>query len=683
MGNIEQIIDTIPTGSTSARHAEGDTRAFAASRVDSWGRLAVLGLVSSIGLLLVAVSDTLSRSGMGRYDLLFWLGLITIVMPIAARLASSTPARRERISLVILLGFALYLVKVMHSPYGFTFSDELAHSYNATQIVRTGTLFTPNPVLPVTPLYPGLETITAALASLSGLSVFDAGLVIIGVARLILMLALFLFFEQLSGSARLAGIAALLYAANANFLFWSAQFSYESVALPLAVLVIFATTRRAGADKADQHVGLTLIALLCIAAVVITHHVTAYLLAFFLGLWALIVRFRVHLLFIDASRTLIRWYAGETSAQQISHKIRQRLPSLARQWTGTAKPGIHAYSSSHPGVGEVALFALVTTLAWLIFVASPTINYLSPVIGGAVTSITQIITGEQSGRELFEAIRGYVAPWWERLIALGSIGLMLLATPLGLRRIWQQFREHPVVQLLMAAALAYFVILILRFSPAAWETGNRASEFLFIGLAFVVAFAVVDLWDSWSAFWQSRALVLGSIAALFVGGVIAGWTPYVRLSRPLQVTVGNVTIESQSMTTALWMRAVLGPHNRVLTDESNGRLMLTYGDQSTLVGRNASAKDILGASEIPDWLGKVFRQRDVRYIAVDRRLISWDNMAGYYFDETNGGPVASTELFDPGIYEKFDALQNVSRIYDSGNIVIYDMKVMTDEAPIN
>ena len=225
---------TAPAPSSAEGIGSQVWRAMDTARVYSWGWLPALSLTGAIGLLLVAVADTLSRSAAGQYELLFWAGLLLMIVPIAARLASSEPARRERIGLIILLGLGLYLAKVLHSPYGFTFSDELVHSYNGTRILETGRLFNANSILPVTPLYPGLETITAALASLSGLSIFGAGLVVVGIARLIAMLALFLFYEEVSGSSRLAGIAALLYATNANFLFWSAQFSYESLALPLA-----------------------------------------------------------------------------------------------------------------------------------------------------------------------------------------------------------------------------------------------------------------------------------------------------------------------------------------------------------------------------------------------------------------------------------------------------------------
>ena len=57
-------------------------------------------------------------------------------------------------------------------------------------------------------------------------------------------------------------------------------------------------------------------------------------------------------------------------------------------------------------------------------------------------------------------------------------------------------------------------------------------------------------------------------------------------------------------------------------------------------------------------------------------------MAGYYFDPTGGGPLAASDLYDPTIYGKFDAPNNISRIFDSGNIVIYDTKAISDATSI-
>src|SRR5205823_2783210 len=131
----------------------------------------------------------------------------------------------ERIVLVQLLGLSLYLVKVLRDPFGFTFADELAHLPNANAILHTHELFHSTSILPATGYYPGLESLAAALSSMSGLTPFGTGLIVIAAARVLMMLALFLLFERLSGSARVAALGAGVYAANANFLFFSAQFS--------------------------------------------------------------------------------------------------------------------------------------------------------------------------------------------------------------------------------------------------------------------------------------------------------------------------------------------------------------------------------------------------------------------------------------------------------------------------
>jgi len=628
---------SIPETTDAALESAADT-----TRVRSW--LPALSLTTASGLLLVAIADTLSRSMAGQYDGLLWAGMLIMIVPIAARLASAAPTRRERIGLIILLGLGLYLVKVLHSPYGFTFSDELVHSYNGMRILETGKLFNANPILQVTPLYPGLETVTSALAALSGLSVFGAGLVVVGIARLIAMLALFLLYEEISGSAQLAGIAALLYTTNANFLFWSAQFSYESLALPLALLILYVAVKRAATPQGGYHRSLTLVALVGIMAVVITHHITAYFLVGFFGLWTLGV-------------LLLRYRSAKTTST-----------SEAISLTGT-----------HP-IAEpagLALFSTIVSLVWLVGVASITISYLSPVISRAANSIVQIVSGAESTRALFQSTSGYVAPVWERLVGIGSVVVMLLAMPFGLRQIWRRFRHQPIALMLTGAALAYFAVLGLRLSPAAWETGNRASEFLFIGLAFVLALAVIELWNRPHAPWLGRVAVLGSIAIIFMGGIIAGWTPTLRLSQPLQVNVGETVIKPQGFTAANWMRTALGPGHHVATDESNARLMLAYGGQLPVTGGYPDIKDLLGMTDFPEWQAELMREWDIQYVAYDRRLMSWNNMAGYYFDHTPAGSLPSSALFGPAAYGKFDQPTNISRLFDSGNIVIYDVRAIS------
>ncbi len=683
MENTENIVDVPNIGQAPTLPMPSQTRTRILTGAENWGWLPLLSLVSALGLVLVSIADTLSRSGVGRYELLFWLGLILMVGPVAGRLASRVPMRRERIGLVMLLGLSLFLVKLMHSPQAFTFADELIHMYNATKIVETGHLFSPNPILPVTPYYPGLETVTAALSSLGGLSIFDAGIIVLGVTRIVMMLALFLFVEQVSRSAHVAGLAALLYAAHANFLFWSAQYSYESLALPLAVFVLYMAARRADTVLRGQRIGLTIAAVLAIEAVVLTHHLTSYFLAVFLLVWALMVRFHIHILLQTAVRDLVHWYAGETTLGRLMHSYRQHAvdgirAARERGW----RANLRAAVENRGGPGDLALIALGSTLFWQIRYASITSNYLLPVLTRAVQSMIEIATGDASPRALFQSDVGYDAPAIERVIAFGAVGLLLLCMPFGLRKIWQQYRNHAVAILLAGAALLYFAVQGLRFSPAAWETGNRASEFVFLGVAFVAALAIIEWWNSPSMTRWGQGLIMGSIALVFMGGIIAGWPPLLRLSRPLQVKAGNLIADAPGMEATRWMRDTLGPNHGIIADESNGRLMLAYGEQYPLVGRDQNANDIIGTPIIEDWHLQTMRDENVEFILVDRRLVSWNNMSGYYFDESHSDPLLPRDLLKPEVYQKFDKRPEVGRMVDTGNLVIYDVRILRNATSV-
>ena len=95
-----------------------------------------------------------------------------------------------------------------------------------------------------------------ALSELSGLGLFPCALVIIGLAKLVLSVVLFLIFERLSGSARIAGVGALLYCAHSNYLFWTSQFSYESLSLPLLAVAVLCLVARTGQDARSAWRGL-------------------------------------------------------------------------------------------------------------------------------------------------------------------------------------------------------------------------------------------------------------------------------------------------------------------------------------------------------------------------------------------------------------------------------------------
>ncbi|MGH2368702.1 MAG: hypothetical protein ACRDI2_10940, partial [Chloroflexota bacterium] len=407
----------------------------------AWGALPVLCLVGALGLLLVALATNGARTEATWAGALFWAGLLVLFVPAAARLVSPEATREERIGLVGMLGAGLYLVKVLHSPLYFTFYDELQHWRTADDLLRSGRLFEPNPLLRVSPFYPGLENVTSAMVSLSGLSNFQAGLVVLGVARLVLVLALYLFYEAIARSARVAGIATLLYMTNPNFLFFDAQYAYESLAIPLAILTLWAAARRIGTPDGVR-VRLTLAVLLGVAVVAITHHLTAYALAAFLALWA-------------AASLLARPRGAD---------------------------GLE--------VGGTALLAVVAAGAWLVYVGSGTLGYLVVILGGGLGEFVRLLAGDLGPRRLFRDMTGQVSPVWEQLTGYASVGLILLVLPFGLRRIWSVYRPHAVALALAGGALTYPLSLAVRLTERGLEVANRTSEFLFVAVAFVLAVAI-------------------------------------------------------------------------------------------------------------------------------------------------------------------------------------------------
>ncbi len=181
-------------------------------------------------------------------------------------------------TLVVVLTVAEYLVKVCYSPAAFTYADELMHWRTATDIAATGKLFTANNLLPISPYYPGLEEVTSALASVTGLSIFISGLIVAGVAHLLFVCVLFVLFRYVSGSHRVAGVALLLYSSESLFQSFDSMFVYQTLALPFLGLTVLATYRLAAPQAAGHRAGWFTLAVLSASATVVTHHVTSYLL---------------------------------------------------------------------------------------------------------------------------------------------------------------------------------------------------------------------------------------------------------------------------------------------------------------------------------------------------------------------------------------------------------------------
>jgi hypothetical protein len=553
---------------------------------------------------------------------------------VTARLAAASPSRVERFVLALMLGSGLYLVKVLHSPIGFTHHDEFLHWRTTREILDHGRLFPENSLLPISPLFSGLENVTTAFASLSGLSIFAAGVLVVGVARLVVMAGLFLFFEQTSGSPQVAGLAVAFYVGNPTFVFFGGMFKYESLALAFFALVLAALARREGTAVVSTRLGLTIVVLLALTAVVVSHHITAYALLGILVMW----------LFV----TLMR--------------------------RSTKLEG--------PGVGLIML-AAVLNVGWLLYVASTTVGYLAPLFITAIIEIARLISRDQgTSRELFTSISGEVAPLWHRVVGIGSVLLILIGMPFGLLQAWRGYRDRAVVVVLALMALAYPVTLVLRLAgdTRGWEVAHRSSAFLFVALGFLLALAISELW---LARWRHAlatvpVALIGSV--ILIGGMIAGWPPKWNLPGPYLVSASTRSIEPQGIAAAYWARDWLGPDNRIATDGTNYMLMGSYGEQfyvSTLNG-GVDSSWVFYAPDLGPGEVDILRRGRIRYLVIDRRLTTQVAMIPPYAGSDPRERNYYTRPLPASLLDKFDRVPGVSRVFDSGDLIIYDVGAITD-----
>jgi hypothetical protein len=579
-------------------------------------------MADGVGVVFLAMADARSRSAASGGYLLFWAGLAAIVLPSAVVLMLSRESREVRLAVAMGFGLALYLAKVVYEPTMFTFHDEFAHDRNAANLLGSAQLFGYNPLIRATGYYPGLAVATDALVRLTGWSIYTCGLVLIGCARLTLVAALFLLTDELLGSPRAAGVAVLVYAANPNFLYWDAQYAYESFALPLAVLAVFFLARR----KGRRPTGLAVLSASAAAlAVVPTHHITTWMLAALLLVWAA---------------------AG----------------ALSRLRARTAK--------TYLPVLPAAVIAAAAA-AWVLAVAPITVSYLSPVLSRAVVQGVRLIVDHHTSRTLFANTGQTVtAPEWEDAAAIGGTLAILAAVPFALYRIRRT--DLPVLAKLLALSSAAWVMLIpLRFTSGGQETANRSSEFVYLGIALCFAF-LLDSFLGSAAQWR-RISALGIVALLVAGGIAVSWNFSQRLAPDYRRAFGSAVVTPDDDALARWMLASLGPGHRIATDPLTGLALGSVGRQDVLSAAEDGARvwQIFYPLTVDSEVLAQLRQSRVQYVAVQLDVL--DSPPGSArFDDSEPARDSDSAL-PAAALSKFATSQVFREIYTAGSLRVYQV----------
>ena len=625
-------------------------------------RLGIVLASVGTGLLMQGAADALERTGHGSLALpLFLCGIALLFAACAWRLTGAQASRSERIWVSLVLGLGLLASYVMHHPLLLDSFDELAHVGTLTRLLDSHALFPSNTILPVSPYYPGLELATAATRWLTGLPLVLDQLIVLAAVRIVLVLVIFLVVERACHSSRAGGIGVLVYAASPQFYGFDAQYAYETLALAFCAAVVYLLF--VSIDAARPTMGRSFaLALSCIGAVVVTHHVTGWLTVGFLVVWA-------------AGMYLTAGLLGRTTPAYVEPPLLLEDQPTVRASTEPGSEHLSTRRAQARIVGIAAAVGLVVGGAWTVFVGRLLTQYVGPVFAAASADISEALGNGHGNRALFKTAAGGGSPDWEILFILAAaVGWCLILVPSLYSVIFKRSVRGGALRYLPAVIAAiYPITLLANISSSSKLVAERASTFVFFGVAVVVG-AWLARRISRDRRTIERVATVGVATVVFLGSLLFGIGPLASLlPGPYRVGADELSLGSPSLALAHWADSHLPAGSHVAADRVNGVLLNAIGGVDPVTAQSGLVNPELLYFDHRLSLYDIYliRKADIRYIVIDDRLAQGPPLYGTYI--ADGEPHTPLTL---GQLTKYNSYRFVKRIYDNGPIQVYDFTAL-------
>jgi hypothetical protein len=614
-----------------------------------------LGLLIGAFLITDAYSWAASHATGTQQFTLFWLGLFVYTIPVAFRLGRATISRNEQLLLATVTALFFFLPKVLRSPSGPIYADELGHWRQTEVLYRSGHLFEANPFITVASGYPALHTLTDVLRTYSGLSTWGAGVAIIAVCLCLDVLGVYHLVERLVGERmpRAASFAALIYACASGFMFFDSQYAYETLGLPLLIWVLVALAHLLHRQTPSRaRAAWATIAATLAAALVITHHLTAIVLCIILTI---------------------------ASIAALAQR-RQRRGSPTRELRD-----ILVFTS-----GTIA-----ATVIWALLAVPKLVHYLSPHITGGISQLAGILRQQQGSRQLFalstsppyEHRAAFVAP----VVAAGFVLLGLLTLLLVRRQ-----RIPPLLVALIVLGLAYFPSVPFILTTSGAEGARRSWDFSYIGVALLAGVAfdmmrrAVHPWRIPAWAWRVFAPIVVSLAVamILLGNVSAGLNVEYRFPGPYVYGSDTRSLTAESRGAVAWFGETQGTGQRIVADRQDA---IAFGS----LGLNWIERAYGG---LPLWqfyfqpqrpdsgVFRNIRQLKDHYLIVDKRISRFLPRTGVYMVGDEPGAHEHVSPPPAAAIAKYSVTPWTNRIYASTDLEIlrFDTRAVglcTDQAP--
>jgi hypothetical protein len=590
----------------------------------------------------------------------FWLGMFLLELPLAGLIARRATPRAMRTALLVLYGLVSYAPKLLRNPTSPIFHDEYAHWRATYEILSTGKLFQPNPIISIIARYPGLHATTAALVHATGLTIWQAGTLLLILLHVVLVLGIAALAQSLGLNNRTAAVIAILYGLNSSFLYFDTQFAYESMAITLVLWTLVAFVRAIRSQWGRGRGAWSVLTVALSAATVVTHHLSTFTLVLIMAL-------------ISVTVTVPRLARGENPASG---------ETRGDNWVRTA---VTAWS--------LTLVAALMAGAWFRFVAPTTWSYLSPFVGEGLSELVQVANGSGTARQLFGAS---LSPWWEQKSAYLVPVFALAVTVGGLLLLRARIRDGSLPRgrrraLLFGFALlglVYFPSTIFILAPSGAEGARRSWAFTWIGLCMLAGPAVVWLLD-WARRrarqWLRVSLYSGLLATLavaLVGGTAAGVDASYRFPGPFLYGSDARSVTPELLAASKWFSARFSTGNNIITDRYTGLIFGSVGLQnpaSPSIGFPVYNLYLAKAADIePAFLLFDLSTSNYTYLVVDGRMAYDLPETGMYFTPGEPASLDRPQGGKPVFYArlgKFNTLPWMVKVFQSDNYSIYRLNL--------
>lgn len=590
-------------------------------------RLALACLVAALALVGHATAYALGWAGWTGPALALWyVALVLLVVPFAVLLTSAGTSPRDRLLGSVAYAVALHLSWLLTSPVLATRFDETLHVTTLLQLLD-GRLFGEHTMLPVSPHYPGLELVSVGLVWLSGVPPVVAQLATVLLARVVLVLALFALGTRLGRSTRVGAVVVLLYSGSTHFYFFNAMFSYQTVAVAMLVATVVLLLQ--AADATGRRTWLLLgAAQATLAALTVTHHLTSWLTL--AALWAV-----AGLLALGPERR------------------RARLVLL------TAEAG-------------TAVAALWTTV-----VAPLLVRYLVPLASDAGVELTRLVTLDSTGSRAVLQAGGNPTPLWQVAVMAASILLWcaLLAPALLAAVRGRTLVRSRARLVLVGLAAAYPLLHLVRFFPTAAEMADRASSFVTMAAALVVALWLVPRLT------RGRRLVVPGAVLLVLGGVLlGGGQDWQRVPGPYLPGAEQRSVDATTVAFGRWAGRYLPEGSRIASDVTINRVLPNFAPVEAVTSQTGSDNltPVFLGDTVDDEVVGLLQDNQVDFVVVDTRTIGRTALSSSYYEAgTAFGEGAVTPARQALL--KFDGAPGFQRVLD-GDILVWDVRPLRGAA---